>query len=431
VFHRPISVAFLFLWLLLSVSCAEKDTAPPDVQITAPAEYASFAVLDTLEVYFTVSDDREVETVTVKLVNTDLITVSAQVQQSVGRPSYSGFASLPITDRQLESGSYYVMVTASDGVNERNGFRLIRLEALPLARRAVYITDSRGAGQGGVGRVDSLFSSITTVAVPGQDLGRVWVNSAQDRITVAGVRSPSIQQYRADGLVPAWSAGVPSQSNAPSFHDMTGQGNDVFVSLFTRELRGYGLNGSLILNRIYDEDRPHTLFADAQHLFVELRGTGGIQRRLQVLRRNNFSEKWIVSLPLEVAAICARNASEVFIFGNEVGQGRVLLYDTGSNGFWEPRQLPPGRVLHAVKGEGQNWFIAHENGLYHYTYSPNYLNLIRPGMVYQRLCLDRADGLLLAARGNTLDVMTGLSGNVVATLAHSDSITDLHIHYTK
>ncbi len=416
---------------MLSLSCEEKDSTPPNVEITAPSEYASFAVLDTLEVFFTVFDDREVETVTVKLVNTDLITVSAQVQQSVGRPSFNGFASVPITDRQLESGNYYVMVTASDGVNERNGFRLIRLEALPLARRALYITDNRGAGQGGLSRIDSLFSSITTVVMPGQDLGRVWVNSAQDRITVAGVRSPAINQYRADGLGLAWSAGVPSQSNAPAFHDMTGQGNDIFASLFTRELKGYGLNGGLILNRIYEEDRPHTLFADAQHLFVELRGTGGTQRRLQVLRRNNFSEKWIVSLPLEVVAFCTRNASDIFIFGNETGQGRVLLYDTGSNGFWEPRQLPQGRVLHAVKGEGQNWFIAHENGLYHYTYSPNYLNLIRPGMLYQRLFFDRADGLLLGARGNSLDVMTGLMGNVVANLAHTDSITDVHIHYTK
>lgn len=412
-------------------ACADKDAEPPTVEITVPVEYASFKVLDTLEVYYSATDDREIVSVTVKLVNTDLIPVAAQVQQTVGKPTHSGFAALPVTDRQLESGNYYVMVTATDGVNERSAFRLIRLEALPLARRAVYVSDSRANGQGGLNRIDSLFSSITPLLLPGQDIGRVWVNSANDRITISGSRSSGMMQYGLSNLSMTWGASIPSQSNALAFHDMTGQGNDVFVSLFVRELRAYSNNGALILSRQYDYDRPHTLFADANHLFVELREVGGGQRRLQVLRRMNFSEKWIVSLPLHVVAICPRNASEVFIFGNDAGQGRVLLYDTGNNGYWEPRQLPEGPVLHAVQGDGQNWFIAHSTGLYHYTYNPNYLNLIRPGAVYQRLRFDRADGLLLGARGNTLDVLTVNAGNLVATLAHTDSITDFHIHYTK
>jgi hypothetical protein len=426
---RPITVA-----VLLSVglsSCAEKDSEPPIVTIAMPSEHARFAVLDTIEVIYSVSDDRMVERATVKLVNADMVPVGTHVAHDIGKPSHSGHAELVVSDRQLASGKYYVTVTATDGVNERSAFRLIHIDALPLARRAVYITDHRPNGQGAVSRIDSLFSSITPVAGAGQDIGRVWVNSAHDRVTVSGTHSPGMMQYRLPGAATAWATTVPKQSGAPAFHDMTGQGDHVFASLFTRELRGHDLNGSLILNRQYDHDRPHTLFADADHLFVELREVGGGQRRLQVLRRMNFSEKWIVSIPMEMAAICPRNSTEVFIFGNDGGQARVLLYDTGNNGHWEPRQLPDGPVLHAVRGEGQNWFIAHATGLYHYTYNPNYLNLIRPGAVYQRLCFDRVDGLLLGASGSRLDVMTGLTGNVVASLTHTDSISDLHIHYTK
>jgi hypothetical protein len=134
---------------------------------------------------------------------------------------------------------------------------------------------------------------------------------------------------------------------------------------------------------------------------------------------------------MEIAAICRRSGSEVFIFGNQDGQAKVLLYDAESNGWWEPRQLPQGRVLHAVKGEGQTYYLALESGLYAYTYSPNYLNSIRTGEVFQRLVFNRAERLLLGAKGSSLLVMAPQQGAVLSELNHSDSITDLDIRYTK
>jgi hypothetical protein len=102
-----------------------------------------------------------------------------------------------------------------------------------------------------------------------------------------------------------------------------------------------------------------------------------------------------------------------------------------NNSYWEPRTLPLGKLLHAVKGDGQTYFLAHENGLYSYTYSPNYLNQIGAGDAYQQLCFDRADGLLIGATRNEVRVIAGVQGAVVATFAHSDSIVSLDIHYTK
>ena len=109
----------------------------------------------------------------------------------------------------------------------------------------------------------------------------------------------------------------------------------------------------------------------------------------------------------------------------------MLLYNVENNSYWEPRLLPPGKLLHAVKGEGQTYFLAHESGLYSYTYSPNYLNQIGAIDAYQLLCFDRADGLLIGASGNEVRLIAGMQGDVVATFAHSDSIVSLDIHYTK
>lgn len=412
-------------------SCDDKDSEPPLINIVTPQENASFSVFDTIAVTYQASDDRVVESVSIKLVNLDFIPVSAPVTQHIGKAEHTGGAELVIDDRQLESGNYYVLVTATDGANDRNAYLRVHVAAYPFERRAMFFSDMNTVGQGSIYRVDSLFSGIALHATPGQDIGRLLVSSASDRLTVAGSQSTGIIQYDLEGNTQKWSASAINQPPAPTFLDMVAHGTGLFISLFTRELRGYSLDGALILNRQFEHDRPHTLYADEQHVLVNLREIGGGQSRLLVLRQDNFSEKWSVALPMEIVAFCRHSSTEVFIFGNDQGQARVLLYDTGTNGWWEPRQLPPGRILHAVKGEGQTSFLALESGLYAYTYSPNYLNTLRAGEVFQRLCFDRADALLIGAMGNSLKVIAPQQGTVVAALNHTDSITDLDIRYTK
>lgn len=412
-------------------ACAEKDTEPPLITVLTPQENAPFAVLDTIAVAYEVTDDNIVETVAVKLVDQNFIPVSAQVAHTIGAASHSGFAELVIDNRQLESGKYYVLLTASDGTNDRNAYRSVQIAALPFERRAVYFADMQTQGNSGIFKVDSLFNGIIPYVNAGQDIGRLLVNSAKNRVTVSGIISTGIIQYDLMGSGQQWAASASNQPPARTFHDMATDGSNVFISLFTRELRGYTMDGALILNRQFEHDRPHTIFADGSHLMVELREIGGGPNRLLVLRQNNFSEKWIVTLPMQIVAICPRTASEVLIFGNDNGQARVLLYDTESNGWWEPRQLPPGPILHAVKGDGQTYFLALESGLFAYTYNPNFLNTLRAGERFQRLCFDRADAVLIGAKGSTMQAIAPQNGAVIATMSHTDSITDLDIHYTK
>lgn len=412
-------------------ACSEADSDPPSVTILEPAENVSFAVFDTVQVTYEVSDDRAVESVTVKLVNQDFIPVTGQVSRTVGANAFTGTSLLVIDNRQLESGRYYILVTATDGTNDRNAFREVHVAAHPFARRALFFADVNSSGQSGVYRVDSLFSGVSSFLQPGQDVGRVTVHSDRDRVTVAGIRGTGIMQFGLDVSGQRWATSANNQPPAPTFHDMVTNGANLFVSLYTREVRGYAVDGALILNRQFDSDRPHTLYADEAHLLVELREIGGAQNRLLVLRQNNFSEKWMVTLPMRIVAICRRSADELLIFGNDGGQARVILYNTATNGWWEPRQLPPGVIHHAVKGEGQTFFLALQSGLYAYTYSPNYLNAIRSGKVFQRLCFDRSDGLVIGATGSAIEVISSPQGNLLAQVNHTDSITDLDIRYTK
>jgi len=416
----------------MAVGCKEADEMPPMVTVISPNELAQFSVYDTIPVHFSVSDDRVVEQVTIKLVNTEFIAVGAQVTQQIGKEQFDGHADLVVDNKMLEAGNYFVLVTATDGTNERNAYREVRVNALPFARRAIYFGAVNALGQGSVCKIDSLFSGIQQVFQAGQDVHRVCVDSQRDRLAVSGRFDGGIVQYDLVSGSVRWTASAVPQLPAATYQDMVCHKGDLFVSLHEYEIRSYTADGAMVLNRLTDSDRPHTLFANNTHLLVERRQNGTSVTRLSVYRNGNFSLKHELNLSnMQIVAFCERNANEVFIFGNLNGQAKVWLYDMESNGYWEPRQLPEGRLLHAAKGEGQTYFLAHSTGLYHYTYNPNFLNTIRPNVPYQRLVYDRADGYLFASKGNTLDVIAGQQGALVTTFAHADSIVSMDIHYTK
>jgi ubiquitin C-terminal hydrolase len=83
-----------------------------------------------------------------------------------------------------------------------------------------------------------------------------------------------------------------------------------------------------------------------------------------------------------------------------------------------------------VQGHGEVYYIAQSDGIYSYTYYPNFLNLIVPGVVATELRYDDDRHVLLAAVGNSI-VEYSLAGNVLATHQLSDSVVSFDVHYTK
>jgi hypothetical protein len=157
---------------------------------------------------------------------------------------------------------------------------------------------------------------------------------------------------------------------------------------------------------------------------------GGNSHHIFVYNMQSNSLLWQLEIPMDIKAICALQNHEVLLFGNSSGQARVLHYDVGGNGYWEPRQLPIGILSDAVKMEGLNFAIAHEDGLYTYTYNPNFLNQI--GMLsYQDICFDVDNATIVGASHNVLEEIYPINGAIINSFVQGDSITSIDIHYTR
>lgn len=407
-------------------SCQKKDETSPTVEITQPAENATFNVFDTIQVSFTVEDETELVAVSVQLVNSDFVPVGESQNVNVPSNGFSGTAELAIDDKLLPTGDYYVKVLADDGTNEKRGYKKVKIIALPKQRRAIYCSMLAGD----IWKVDSLFQGTEPWLQLQHDVKKLVVNSLKDRLTVIGNFSTRTANHDIASGALVWSDDAFVVSQIVRYNDLFGYQNDIYTAWYDREVRSYTLAGSLTMNRATGDYIPELIYANDDFLVIEMELSGANNHFLFVYHASTKALLWQIDIPMDVKAICAFDDDEVMLFGNENGDAKVLLYNMANNGYWEPRQLPSGKVTTATELEGKVYAISHTDGIYSYTYSPNYLNLIRAGSSYQQVRFDEDNGTILAATGNLLEEMT-VQGQVTNTVSLPDSISSFDIHYTR
>jgi len=403
---------------------------PPSVSILEPFDGEIYAVFDTVFISVTAVDETNLNSVSTKLVNADFIPIGASRAININSITNSGSAQLVIDDKLIDTGNYYVVVTASDGANEQREFRSIRIIGLPKKRRAVYFSSTNGSGNDAVSRIDSLFQSASIWLQTNQDVLKICVNSLKDRLTLIGHFSTGISSYDLNFESMVWSDNVFLAAQTERYLDLICSENEVFAAIYDRQIKAYTLSGGLIMNLPTGNYRPEIIFVEGNYLVVETELVGDNDHFIFVFNKETRALLWQLDVPMDVVSICPLQNDEVLLFGNEAGDAKVLYYDIGDNAYWQPRNLPEGKLLNAVKMEGEIFSLAHENGLYAYTYSPNYLNLIRAGTVYQNLNFDVDNGVIIGATQNMLEEITPV-GQLLNTVVHSDSITSIDIHYTR
>ena len=421
---------FLIVLLLVVLwqACKKVDEIGPAVNISQPSEGTLYSIYDTIRVQFTAYDETKLNSIDLKLVNSDFVPVSSTVNENPESASSNYTSEVVIGDKLLETADYYVLVSASDGRNETREFRKVRISALPKKRRAVYFSDSNIPAI--IWKLDSSFQNLVSWSQPAQDILKLCINSLSDRLTVVGSYSTVIRTYNIDNSAAVWSDEVFPVSQTERYLDLLCHKNEVYVSIYDREIRSYNANGALTMNQFTGNHRPETIFANDDFLLVEQNLVGDDKHFVFVYHAATRALLRQIELPMDVVSVCPLEQNRVLIFGNEQGQARVFDYDIATNGYWEPRQLPTGNIIDVVKMDGMTYGIAHEDGLYSYTYSPNYLNLIRPGVVYNDLCFDLDKGTIIGASLNLLEELAP-NGQVVNSVVHSENISSVDIHYTR
>jgi hypothetical protein len=407
-------------------SCNKKDEIPPSITVTSPSNGAQYDVFDTIQVSFQIEDETELVSASAEVLNQDFYPITPKTNIT----NYIGSAQVILDDKLIESGEYFLVVNANDGNNDSREFVEIRVNAIPKVRRAVYVATSSSSGQDAVWQVDSLLQQYVSWSQPGQDVLKVCVNSAYDKLALIGRFSTGLKVYDLPLGSLDWLDDVFNVSQTERYQDLICNRSSFFASIYDREIRGYALSGALIKNFPTGDYRAEIMFQYENNLLAEMNLVGDDRHFLNVYYESTMALLNQVDFDMDIVAIVSLQGDEVLVFGNDAGQAQVYHYDIGENSFWEPRELPVGKVYNATGTEGARVAFTHDDGVYSYTYSPNYLNLLRSGSFYRQVHFDVDNGTVLSASESILEEISQ-TGQLVNTVVLPDSIVSFDIHYTR
>jgi hypothetical protein len=432
-----VSKKYFFLFLLLLgglFSCKkDKDVTAPKISFNTPIENQSFNVFDYVTVNASVSDETHLESVNVRLLDVNHSPVHVIVPVSVTGSSMTINVPYLLDNIHLETGIYYIMISASDGEHDAFAYRRIYIVAVPRTLKQVLLTTSTGSAQTDLSYIDSAFTTIVPFhTFSGDHLGSGVSSYYQQAFhcgnytgdfTAVGLAYNTIRfNYAA------------SPSSAPYF---TGFWNDEqysYVGRYDGSIRGYNDGGAGVFaatalsgcygqhffklgDRLLAEER--NIITGAKALVVYF-SAGGVEQNCSMMQ--------------DVAEFCEKDAGNVFLFGNVSGQGVIQLYDKTANNLWSPYpfSLATGSLLSALELDPDTYLIALSNGtIYKYQYSVNSVTTYMTGFTAIKMRMDEANNVLYIVEANKVSKFSYPSLSPVGVINSPSNILDLNLLYNR
>ena len=114
--------------VLALFSCKKDvDDKGPEITFNTPLENQTFNVNDYVTVNATVTDNVKISAVSVSLLDADQHFAHITVPLTVSSPSMTVNYQYILDNIHLETGFYYIKISASDGENDSNKFQKIYL----------------------------------------------------------------------------------------------------------------------------------------------------------------------------------------------------------------------------------------------------------------------------------------------------------------
>lgn len=429
---KVISIISLAVFIFLNSCKKDKDTTAPVITITSPNDNSSYNVCDKIVVSGTASDENSLKSVSIKLVDANSSVAQNSISVDVSSNSVAFQKDYYLYDIHLETGIYYILVTASDGESDTRVYRKIQITEVPDRRRGVYVITTPSSVQTEFNYVDSVFNSSIKFSYSGAYVSSA-VSSYHQKFFIAtsSTSSGALRVIDAISGNQLWSESQPN-SSANYFMNLMSDEQYLYCSYYDEYVQKFNYNS-------YREKAftsassyyPETFVKYYDYYISEQKSKTSNPTNISVFYSTG-SLKQQQTVNMDVVAILEKDASNLFVIGNNGTQGELKIYDFANNFFWAPTTLAIGKVTDAVRIDNNTILIAHENGtIYKYQYSSTGLTPLITASA-SKLAYDAVNNQLLVASAKDLIYYNyAIVPSVAHTTTFTDTIQNIHILYNK
>mgnify|MGYP003800093463 CR=1 FL=1 len=385
----------LFLLLLPFVfiyACSkEGDTYSPQVSISSPFENQLFAVDDIINVKANVCDDRKLEYVSVKLLNDDMTPVSAS--QTVYPENNCTDINLDLNFENvlLPTGTYYVLVSASDGVNVANEFRKISIKGLDKKLKFVLVL-TKNDGTVTINKIDSL-NNVTQVKTVTTDYCGAAVSSDAQQFYLAGRYTGDVSVFSMYDWQPQWNVPIIVNPPFPYFEAIDVYNSYLYVSYREGMFHIYNESGNIVASHVIENGEYPQVFLPVKNYLVTYEvSPGSSQKHLMAYFVPSFSTYKKIPVTYEILKIFPMSEDECLLFCNDGDQSVIKLFSLVTGSVTDMYYFTSGLFTDVTQMESTQFLFSSETAIWHFSYDYKGFSLWIDAQNPQNLVFDETEG---------------------------------------
>ena len=423
----------MLLLALFIVSCKKegKDQQPPQLVIEEPVSGAFFQAPDTLLVHGKVSDNEKVVRVTAVLKNEQDTKALPGVTIYPDSPFQEFFMSYPINELHLESGTYYLEVTAYDEENHKTVYIQLTVSEVPLVLEKVYTVSVIRGGMR-VYTIDSTLQLKLIRQFTG-DYQASAINSFDRQLYTMGTTTGDLRAIDLSTAEVRWDreafGGAGRYFQALSYEDRT-----IFYSLYKGEVHGVNSSG---VNTYSSSARTgnvteHMLPVGDYLVTFERVLTAPVFQLVVYSRVGGKEVRSLTNVELPVALFSIDN-SRVLLFNNITStQQEIKVYNLSGNYFEFQKLSLSGDSIHAVaKVDPYRYLVSKGSSISLFDLTKFTISTIVENVNAHNLTYDRVNREIWAVTENSIRVFAYDGGQLLHDLPVTEDVRAVHLLYNK
>lgn len=424
--------AIFSLALSAIVSCKKEDKQAPEVQILKPYRDIELYQGDTLIIEADLKDNKGLKRVRYSIHDDNGVSAVPATSQDISGKELKVFNFLIIDNTTLSTGDYTLQVAASDGSNEGKAFLRVKIYASSKKLKGLFAVTTPGAQTTKLFKADSTFSSLLAANTYTGDFADATLNPGTQQIITIGYNTGKIISADVRSLNEKWSQPSIYGGTLPSFFHINYFEREVYVSSYDGFIRTYNeagaVNGTVAINSGF---YPRRALRNDDKFIVEEKLFSGSSRQIAVYYAASGAFMQNTPVTFDVCDILYKDSDRYFVFGNDNTQAKMWMYEVNSNGTWEPKTLPSGKIKRAVKINSNEFIIAHENAIYKYVYNINSLTTFIAISGSSDIAYDETKNLLFVASGNQIRIYNYQTGSLNSVLNCPENIERIVLWHNK
>ena len=424
----------IILSLFLFFACSkESDTLPPSVTFSSPIENSLFNIPAEIFVSANIQAEGIIESVGLRLVGSDY---SPKSEQELFYPNSSSFELedyLNIEDVYLESGSYFVEVTAVSGGETKRKYRAIQLAEHPREYEGVVLSHQSGA----ITRMDGILDTMSI-----SEVASTQFNYPIDLIVSNNYDGQFIVAY-SNGLL----VGIDKNTEEtlweyfefdPIFQTFY---NDVHVNEVDRstyfstnmgDIIGFDGLGNLVREiALGDNVIADEFYIDNDVIICEvIHGPG--DHRIKVISLANGAVLTQKSISMDVSNILKIDEGQYIIAGSGMASedNQIEIFHSEINAFFSPNSFDVGEILDVVE-TSNGIALAHSSGVFMYDPDTDLISFLTAYPNVNELAYDEVNNMLVLASPNQFAFYSLSTDSEIYSYYFADQVIGIDIIYNK